>query len=77
MSFALDIALGWYLTRGLLIFPCKDKKPLTETGFKAASKDAGQIRHWWTQWPSAQFGLSRIASLSTVPAARYSAKASS
>lgn len=57
MSFALDIALGWYLTRGLLIFPCKDKKPLTETGFKAASKDAGQIRHWWTQWPSAQFGV--------------------
>lgn len=57
MSFALDIALGWYLKRGLLIFPCKEKKPLTETGFKAASKDPAQIKKWWTTWPTAQFGI--------------------
>jgi hypothetical protein len=57
VSFALDIALGWYLKKGLAIFPCKEKKPMIETGFKAASKDPEQIRNWWTTWPKAQFGV--------------------
>ena len=53
VSFALDIALGWYVAKGLAIFPCKEKKPLVETGFKAASKDSAQIKDWWTLWPRA------------------------
>jgi hypothetical protein len=57
VSFALDIALGWYVAKGLAIFPCKEKKPLVETGFKAASKDSAQIKDWWTLWPTAQFGV--------------------
>jgi hypothetical protein len=57
VSFALDIALDWYLKRDLAIFPCKEKKPLIGTGFKAASKDPEQVKKWWTTWPAAQFGV--------------------
>jgi hypothetical protein len=57
VSFALDVALDWYLPRGLSIFPCKEKKPLIETGFKAASRDTEQVTKWWTTWPTAQFGV--------------------
>jgi hypothetical protein len=54
VSFALDVALDWYLKRDLAIFPCKEKKPLIGTGFKAASKDPEQVKKWWTTWPAAQ-----------------------
>src|SRR5215475_8904495 len=57
MSFALDVALHWYLEKGFLIFPCREKKPLLEGGFKAASKDPAKIREWWTTWPAAQIGV--------------------
>lgn len=57
MSFTLAIALGWYLEKALAIFPCKEKRPLIETGFKAASKDPEQIKSWWSTWPHAQFGV--------------------
>ena len=57
MSLRLDIALGWYCEKGLALFPCKEKKPLIATGFKAASKDPARIREWWTAWPKAQYGV--------------------
>ena len=53
-AFVLDVALEWYLRRGLLIFRCQKKKPLTEHGFKDASKDRAQIMAWWEKFPAAQ-----------------------
>lgn len=53
----LDIALQFYARRGLAIFPCAQKKPLTENGFKAATIDEASIRRWWTEHPKAQIGL--------------------
>ena len=53
----LDAALQ-YASRGLMVFPCGlDKKPLTENGFKSASKDPEQIRAWWTDNPGASIGM--------------------
>jgi len=53
----LESALG-YAEKGLLVFPCGvDKKPLTENGYKNASKDPEQIRAWWAASPDASIGL--------------------
>lgn len=46
-----------YVSQGLAIFPCRGKTPLIPGGFKAATKDAGQARKWWTQWPDANIGM--------------------
>lgn len=53
----LDYALK-YAEKGWHIFPCKtDKTPLTENGFKGATKDPEQIKRWWTEHPDASIGL--------------------
>ena len=41
---------------GLKVFPCHQKKPLTENGFYDATDDTKQVAKWWTKWPSAQIG---------------------
>src|SRR6266851_2240113 len=46
-----------YVARDFAVFPCKDKMPLTEHGFKDATRDEAQVRAWWTKWPGAQIGL--------------------
>lgn len=33
------------------------KHPLTGNGVYDASKDASQVRAWWTQWPNANIGI--------------------
>lgn len=44
---------------GLPIFPCnaKTKSPLTPQGFKDASTDSRQIRHWLTNFPNCLWGV--------------------
>ena len=63
----LQAALHW-ANRGFVVFPCRDKKPLTEHGFKDASGSGAQIRAWWTQWPDAGIGLptGKVNSLAVV-----------
>lgn len=40
--------------QGIPVFPAKrDKKPLTEHGFKDATVDPEAIKAWWTDWPHA------------------------
>jgi hypothetical protein len=56
---ALDAALA-YASRGWSVFPCRpwpDKQPLTEHGFKDATRDPEQIQHWWKSWPRAAIGI--------------------
>jgi Bifunctional DNA primase/polymerase, N-terminal len=48
------LALG---ALGKLVFPCKDKRPLTTHGFKDATSDPDQIRAWWTKWPMASIAV--------------------
>src|SRR5216684_3337248 len=52
----LDAALD-YARRDYAVFPCSKKKPLTENGFKDATRDEAEIREWWEKWPGAQVGL--------------------
>lgn len=49
----------YYTNMGLAVFPIipGSKKPLTEHGFKDASKDPQQIEHWWTESPNANIGI--------------------
>jgi hypothetical protein len=49
----------WYAQHGYPVFPCtpRGKTPLTEHGCKDATTDAGQIRAWWQQWPTANIGV--------------------
>lgn len=44
---------------GLAVFPIRprSKQPLTEHGFKDASKDPQQIEKWWSRWPDANIGI--------------------
>jgi len=44
---------------GRPVFPCRadNKRPLTEHGFKDATRDPGQIRRWWREWPDAMPGI--------------------
>ncbi len=53
----LEIALD-YALHGLPVFPCVPltKRPYTSNGFKAATRDAEQIKTWWHQWPDAMIG---------------------
>jgi hypothetical protein len=40
--------------------PCGDnaaKHPRVTGGFHSATRDAGQIREWWKQWPDANIGV--------------------
>jgi Bifunctional DNA primase/polymerase, N-terminal len=50
----LEAALE-YVRTGMPVFPCNplDKRPLTPSGFKDASKDEAQIHAWWGRWPNA------------------------
>src|SRR4051812_36672631 len=54
----MEYALS-YATQGYAVFPLKPngKYPLTEHGFKDASKDGEQIRKWWNEWPEANVGV--------------------
>jgi hypothetical protein len=50
-----------YAGRGWYVFPCRwqgehAKAPLTQNGFKNATRDPDQIRRWWTRWPHAMIG---------------------
>lgn len=48
-----------YANQGYAVFPLQPngKQPLTEHGFKDATRDAEQLRKWWAQWPDANIGL--------------------
>ena len=48
-----------YANMGLAVFPLipKEKKPLTENGFKNATTDPGKIEEWWTIHPDANIGI--------------------
>jgi len=48
-----------YAEAGLPVIPLwpGDKRPLTPHGKDDATTDAGQIRQWWTQWPTANIGV--------------------
>ncbi len=44
---------GWH------VFPCRpgQKIPITKHGVKDATRDANQIRTWWTVWPNANVAV--------------------
>ncbi len=48
-------ALG-YGERGIPVFPCSGKVPLTEHGFKDATTDPIRIRAMWEEHPDANIG---------------------
>ncbi len=53
----LEAALS-YAGRGWAVFPVKrDKTPCTAHGLKDATRDADQLRAWWSLWPAAGIGL--------------------
>jgi hypothetical protein len=47
----------WYASQGWAVFPCYGKVPITRRGFLDATRDAAQVRSWWSQWPEANIGL--------------------
>ena len=57
-NFLLNAALV-YAMSGKPVFPCraKDKAPLVNGGFKAATDDTEQLRLWWSKWPDALIGM--------------------
>ena len=59
MSNELKEAALRYAEKGLAVFPVipKDKKPLTENGFKNATTDKSKIEEWWTIHPDANIGV--------------------
>lgn len=54
----MEYALS-YANQGYAVFPLQPngKQPLTEHGFKDASRDAEVIRQWWNKWPEANVGI--------------------
>lgn len=54
----IGAALG-YARCGWPVFPCRPgaKEPATRHGFRDASTDAGQIRHWWHRQPGANVAI--------------------
>jgi putative DNA primase/helicase len=47
-----------YARRGLRVFPCANKIPLTGVGgFKNATRDEEKVLDWWKRQPDAQIGL--------------------
>src|SRR5262245_20482295 len=54
----LQIALSC-AERGWPVFPCHNetKPPLTEHGFKNATRDSKTITQWFTRWPGAMIGI--------------------
>src|SRR6185369_682750 len=49
----LEVAVA-LVEGGFPVFPCAaNKQPLTPSGFKARSKDIGQIKRWWSAHPDA------------------------
>lgn len=55
----LKPALGYVQLLGWAIFPInyKSKTPITQHGFKDATRDLQQIKQWWTKYPNAGIGL--------------------
>ena len=49
----------WYADYGWSLFPCRPgkKKPITGSGFKAATTDEDQIRKWWEKYPDPNIGI--------------------
>jgi hypothetical protein len=54
----IDRALA-YARRGWPVFPCRPggKEPATCHGFRDATTDADQIRHWWRRQPRANIAV--------------------
>jgi len=46
-----------FARRGLPVFPCNGKVPLTEHGFQDASTETEAVLTWWTRWPEAAIGI--------------------
>lgn len=48
-----------YIKQGFAVFPLevRGKKPLTNHGFKDASKDPAVVKGWWQKWPNANIGI--------------------
>lgn len=49
----------YYANQGWAVFPLKPngKTPITEHGFKDATRDVDQITKWWTDTPDANIGV--------------------
>ncbi len=45
--------------QGYRVFPCVpgNKRPAVRGGFKAATRDPGTIRRWWSRWPNANVAV--------------------
>ena len=53
----LEAALEW-ASKGRPVFPCgKDKRPLTQNGFKNATTNPSVIRSMWAEHPDAMIGI--------------------
>jgi hypothetical protein len=54
----MEYALS-YANQGYAVFPLRPngKDPLTEHGFKDASRDPTVIQGWWDRWPEANVGI--------------------
>jgi putative DNA primase/helicase len=46
-----------YAAKGLPVFPCREKKPLTKHGFKDATTEPDVIKRWWGRYPDAQIAI--------------------
>jgi hypothetical protein len=52
-------AAGWYARHGLPVFPLvpRQKNPITQHGWKEATKDPAVIESWWRDNPEANIGI--------------------